>query len=150
MGITGSESVDEPAILGDIGERLSFVLDFVAEFDMRTSTGSGEGVDGPSVTPTVSEEVTDGDELLDMGCGVAVRIDSCTTTRDDVGVISIRGTLETGDKILIPVFSFYNLRFKITEEPRSKSNTHRVRDDILVPFQLSPFGCLYQRPKQIE
>lgn len=115
---------------------------------MRTSAGSGEGVDGPSETDQVSEEATDVDEFLDEGWGVAARIDPWTTVRDDVG-ISMGSASETVDEILIPEVSFCNFRLKIAEEPQSKSNTHRIRSDILAPFQLSSFGCLYQ-PQQVN
>lgn len=109
MGISGSESVDELAILGDLGELLSFNLDFIGEFDMRVLTGSGEGVDEPSETDAVSGGVTDVDEFLDVGCGVTVRIGSCSAIRDDVGILSFRRTWETVDAMLISEFSFYNL-----------------------------------------
>lgn len=80
MGMRGSESVDELAILGDFGEFLSFIFDFVGEFGTRALTGEGEGVKRPSVTDAVSGEAIDGDESLDMGCGVT---SSCTAFRDD-------------------------------------------------------------------
>jgi len=91
MGMS-SESVDELAILGDLGELPSFDFDFVSEFDMRTWAGSGEGVDGLSVTTSVWGEVADVDEFLDVGCGVAVRTGSCTAVCDDVGSLFIGGT----------------------------------------------------------
>ena len=106
MGMSGSESIDELAILGDLGELLSFNLDFIGEFDMRMLTGSG---DEPSETDAVSGEVTDVDEFLDVGCGVTVRIGSCSAIRDDIGILSFRRTWETVDAMLISEFSFYNL-----------------------------------------
>ena len=119
MGMRGRGSVDELAILGDFGEWLNFIFGFVGVFNMEISTGSGEGVNRSSVS-----EVTDGEQFLGVDRGVAVRIDSSTTVRDDVDIISMGGASVTVDEILIPVFSFYNLRIRIRHS--GKSTTHRI------------------------
>jgi hypothetical protein len=75
MGMKGSKSVDELAILGDLGEFLSLNFDFAGDFDTGTLTGEGEGVERPSVTDAVSGEATDVDESPDVGCGVTSSCD---------------------------------------------------------------------------
>ena len=118
MGMRGRGSVDEFAILGDFGECLGFIFGFVGVFNVEILTGSGEGVNRSSVIAAVSE-VTDGEQFLGVDRGVGVRIDSCTTVREDI--ISMGGASETVDEILVPVFSFYSLRIRVTEETRVNS-----------------------------